>query len=649
MYPTFLSPKFLSSFANKPVSFGYGSMSEFVYNNNYSRLKDDGQKEVWAETIERVVGGTMAMASNRFAEVNESVDLVPIAEEMYERMFEMKFLAPGRGLWAQGSKIITEKHLYPSLNNCAFVSTSAIQKEGSKPFCFLMDQLMLGLGVGFDTEGANKITIKQPGNTLRFVIPDTREGWVDSLRKLLDAYFYSDFLPLFDYSRIRPAGQPLTIFGGISSGPECLVELHTKVSDLLNNQIGKPISVTLIADICNLIGKVVISGNIRRSSEIALGPSTDEFIQLKDWKVNPGRSGWSWCSNNSVTVRDGDDVDYQKIIENVKVNGEPGIFWLDNARNYSRMNGIPDYKDHKVLGVNPCGEQSLESYEICCLVEIFPSRHDNYEDFLKTLTAAHYYAKTVTLGKSNWSESTEVIHRNRRIGCSLTGVVQFVERMGIETLKSWCEGGYRHLKDCDKILSDQFQIPMSIKLTTVKPSGTVSLLAGATPGICYPIANYYIRRVRISNNSPFIPKLKSLGYNVEADVNNKDITSVIEFPIAVSSSIPTTDKVDVEKKFELAALMQSFWSDNQVSTTVDFRADESDKLHSLILEYKDKLKSISFLQQFDYSSAPYPQMPYEPISEQTYGEIVSRIKKGSLTTIVDAVDVQFCDGDRCLV
>lgn len=72
----------------------------------------------------------------------------------YDRIFNMKFLPPGRGLWAMGSPITEDRQLYAALNNCAFVSTSNLRDGPARPFCFLMDAAMLGVGVGFDTAGA---------------------------------------------------------------------------------------------------------------------------------------------------------------------------------------------------------------------------------------------------------------------------------------------------------------------------------------------------------------------------------------------------------------------------------------------------------------------------------------------------------------
>jgi ribonucleoside-triphosphate reductase (thioredoxin) len=242
----------------------------------------------------------------------------------------------------------------------------------------------------------------------------------------------------------------------------------------------------------------------------------------------------------------------------------------------------PDYLDYRAKGGNPCLEQTLESYEMCCLVETFPSRHETKEDFLQTLKIALTYAKTVTLGPTHWPQSNAIMLRNRRIGTSLSGIAQFIANNGLHTLKDWCEDGYFHLKRCDESLSEKFGIPLSIKLTCIKPSGTVSLLAGSTPGMHFPESRFYIRRVRISNTSELLEPIRQAGYKIEKTVGNEESSVVVEFPIDTgdggprnclyslsSLSLPSPvvrvlDSVTMWEQLGLAAFLQRYWADNQV-------------------------------------------------------------------------------------
>ena len=648
-----LSENFVNKYKRKKAPFGFNGLGELVYMRTYSRIKDDGKNERWWETVQRVVEGTYSMQKNHIDNYQlgwNAWQAQKSAQEMYDRIFNMKFLPPGRGLWAMGTPITEEKNLYAALNNCAFVSTSTLKEDYSKPFCFLMDASMLGVGVGFDTKGANEIVVKginKSRNKEVFEIPDTREGWVESLRLLLESYFHGTSAIDFDYSKIRIAGEPIKGFGGVSSGPEPLKEVHDDIRKVLEGNSSEPITVTTIVDIMNLIGKCVVAGNVRRTAEIVFGdPNSEEYLDLKNYKVNPHREMYGWTSNNSIFAELG--MDYTEAAKRIVDNGEPGFAWLENMRHYSRMKNGGDNKDHRVAGGNPCLEQSLESYELCCLVETFPNNHDSLEDYQRTLKYAYLYAKSVTLGRTHWSDTNRVMLRNRRIGCSVSGVAQFVTNRGLDEFKNWLENGYDVIQDWDKVYSDWFAIPKSIKTTSVKPSGTVSLLAGATPGLHYPESRFYLRRVRLSVNSELIEPLKKAKYKIEPAFGSEDSTLVVEVPVDVGEGIRTASELSIWEQFSLAAFMQRHWADNQVSCTVTFDPEtEANEIAPALNYFQYHLKGISLLPRHDYGA--YKQMPYESINEKEYNKQVKKLKNLTFGVIKneEAEIDKFCNNDTC--
>lgn len=1014
-----LSKGFIFHYKDKIPPFGFNGLGELVYMRTYSRIKPDNTKEKWYETVERVVNGTYNMQKEWMISQNlgwNELEKQKEAKEMYDCIFHMKFLPPGRGLWTHGTKITEERRLFAALNNCAFVSTENIDKlkYPSEPFCFLMDASMLGVGVGFDTKGKNKITIKNPKpNNKKFIIPDSREGWVESLKLLLDAYFLSLPLPEFDYSSIRKEGEPIKGFGGVSSGYKCLESLHKSINEILNSNINKQISPRIITDIMNLIGKCVVSGNVRRSAEIAFGEYDDEeFINLKNYEKNPERLPFGWASNNSIFAKLG--MNYHNIAERIKNNGEPGLMFLENMQNYGRMNGVKDTSDYRVKGGNPCVsgntwtmtkngpkliknlinngqqdviingksykttdngffytgnkityklstnegyevvatdnhqiktvdrdwvelsklkngdkivimnhkdilpwngkgtkeegyllghligdgtfnnnqailsvwgdenitprnyiynilnkmdhrsdwkgwsnikerheyrirsvaltqlakdydiiqgnkyitdkieegsyefyigilqglfdtdgsvqgdtnkgisvrlsqanfellqrvqrmlnrlgiystiykraecskhllpdgkegnnlydckelyeliitksamilfndkigfiqedkknklidkiatykktvyksksyaivskiekighedvydctvpemtafdangiyvhnclEQSLESYELCCLVEVIINNNNSLEEFLKTLKYAFIYAKTVTLGSTHWEQTNKILKRNRRIGTSMTGITQFIAKNGIHTLKNWCETGYDFLKNFDTKISEEFTIPKSVKITSIKPSGTVSLLAGATAGVHFPESRFYIRRMRLDNKSELIEPLKNAGYKIEIDHYAPETTMVVEIPVDVGENVRTLDNVTMWEQLALVSFMQRYWSCNQVSATITFdKEKEGDQIPFALDYYQYSLKGISFLPRLKQGQTIYPQQPYEKINENIYNNIIENIKPINFNIKVEDVEKElykepsdkFCSNDKCMI
>ena len=648
-----LSENFVSKYKRKKAPFGFNGLGELVYMRTYSRIKDDGKNERWWETVQRVVEGTYSMQKNHIDNYQlgwNAWQAQKSAQEMYDRIFNMKFLPPGRGLWAMGTAITEEKGLYAALNNCAFVSTKTIKEDYAKPFCFLMDASMLGVGVGFDTKGAGEIIVKgvnQDRTEEIFKIPDTREGWVESLRLLLESYFHGTAHVDFDYTQIRDEGEPIKGFGGVSSGPEPLKEVHEDIRKVLEENSGNPITITTIVDIMNLIGKCVVAGNVRRTAEIVFGdPDSEEYLDLKNYKVNPHRDQYGWTSNNSIFAELG--MDYTDVCKRIVDNGEPGLAWLENMRTYSRMKNGGDNKDHRVAGGNPCLEQSLESYELCCLVETFPNNHDSLEDYQRTLKYAYLYAKTVTLGRTHWSDTNRVMLRNRRIGCSVSGVAQFITSRGLDELQNWLENGYDTIQDWDKQYSDWFAVPKSIKTTSVKPSGTVSLLAGATPGLHYPESRFYIRRVRLSNHSELLEPLKKAGYKIEPAFGSEDTTMVVEVPVDVGEGIRTAAELSIWEQFSLAAFLQRHWADNQVSCTATFNPEtEAEQLPYVLNYFQYRLKGISLLPRHELGA--YKQMPYESIDEKEYDKQIKKLGKLTFGVIKneEAEIDKFCNNDSC--
>jgi ribonucleoside-triphosphate reductase len=642
-----LSDTFIEQYSAREVP--WGPLGYVTFKRTYARRLSEFDdtatgSEEWFQTCRRVIEGMFDMQKQHVyklgLEWNDN-KAQKTAKDAYDRLFTLKWTPPGRGLWMMGTKFVNERTA-AGLFNCAFRSTKEINTKGGYLFSWMMDALMLGIGVGFDTLGAGTLVVQKPEFTNEnFVIDDSREGWVQSVKVLLNGFLFGAKVPNFDYSAIRPYGALIRGFGGTSSGSGPLKELHDSLSELYTERTGKQITSVDIVDTENLIGRCVVAGNVRRSAALALGNHEDfEYLQMKNDSEKLAHHRWG--SNNSFHAIVGQDYTWHA--EQSQKNGEPGYIWLDNARTRGRFADPPRDDDKNVMGFNPCVEQQLEDAELCCLVETFPAKHETYDDYLATLKIAYLYGKTVTLANTHWAETNAKMLKNRRIGLSQSGVVQSFNKFGRRAMLDWCDRAYEHVKELDAEYSDWLCIPKSVRMTSIKPSGTVSLLNGSTPGIHYPEDEYYIRRIRFAADSDMLPALATAGYVIEPDHYSPN-TMCVEFPVHEEHFVKGKREITMWEQLEIAAQYQHYWADNSVSITVTFKPEEAADIKTALEMYETRLKAVSFLR---YEETGYVQAPYEPIDEEEYKEMSKGITPVSrFVTNEGGVGTKFCDSTHC--
>jgi len=660
-------------------NFGFNGLGEVVFRRTYSR-----DNESWNDVVIRVIEGVMSIRKEHFVRNSlywNDEDWQTYAKDLALSLFKMEWLPPGRGLWMMGTEFVYKRGS-SALNNCSATDTLDDLVHSAE---WTMDCLMNGVGVGFTTNWRGSAKLPNKEDYEIFVISDSREGWVNSLIKLICSYvesakYGSNKYPKFDYSLIRLAGTSIKGFGGLSSGPEPLRKMHERIESYLDNFCNgeiiieqyekespfsgkrhkfvksKPYKHTrLIADIFNAIGACVVAGNVRRSAEICLGDVEDEeFVNLKNYDINPERGEIGWMSNNSVVLRSKDDYEdfsyIPEIARRIKDNGEPGMINLYNIQKFGRYG--KELPDNASL-VNPCGEIALENFELCNLAEVFPPRCDNPERFNNALRFATFYASTVSLLPTHRSETNAVIARNRRIGVSISGVAQWASgelnsewgEMNYTKMTKFLRDGYKIVKNTNIELAKMAGVPASVRVTTVKPSGSISLLAGVTSGVHYPVSRFAIRRIRIGKDSPLVPSLQEAGVPNEDD-SYSDNTLVFSFAIDHGNVRPC-DEVSPWEQFSLVATMQRCYADNCVSATIYFdKEKDGPDVEKMLAMYIPILKSVSML---PHSGHGYVQAPYEPITEEKYHELKDSYKLPDFNKVTNNVPIgsKFCTSDFC--
>jgi ribonucleotide reductase alpha subunit len=620
----------------------FSTVGYITYKRTYARRLNEADPasptEEFEDTVNRVVNSTETQLKVGFTDEEK--------QRLKKYLMELKGTVAGRFLWQMGTDTVGRLGL-ASLQNCAFT----VINEPVRPFTWAMDMLMLGSGVGYNIQRKNIEKIpavntdfvrptRVDSNDADFIVPDSREGWVQLLGKTLKAAFLSDKKNTFTYSTVlvRGKGSPIKGFGGTASGAEDLCWGIEKISEVLEKRAGKQLRPIDALDMMNIIGAVVVAGNVRRSAQIAIGDADDvEYLLAKRWDMGNIPS-WRAMSNNSVVCNDIKDL-HEYFWDGYEGKGEPyGLINLRLSRKIGRL-GDTNYPDPDVEGYNPCAEQSLAAYETCCLAEVWLSNIESYDEFVDVCKILYRINKHSLALPCHLDETADIVHKNMRMGIGITGVLQASEEQ-----KSWLETAYEELREFDKEYSAKHGFPESIKLTTVKPSGTLSLLPGVTPG-CHPAyAQYMIRRIRISADHALVNVCREHGYPVEYQQNfdgsEDHSTVVVSFPFAYPDGTVLANQMTAISQLEVVKWLQEVWSDNSVSCTVYYRKEELPEIKKYLAKnYKNNHKSLSFLLHSDHG---FKQAPFEEITKEAYDELVSKT-----TLITKIAEASFDGGDEC--
>jgi ribonucleoside-triphosphate reductase len=510
-------------------------------------------------------------------------------------------------------------------SNCYYTNIETIED-----FEFLFDHLMLGGGVGFSVErskvyefpkvrGGVQIS-HQRSNDADIIVPDSREGWKRLLHAVLKSYLYTGRSFTYSTILVREFGAPLKTFGGTASGPGALIDGIADICKVMENRIGKKLRSVDVLDIANIIGRIVISGSSRRSAQIAIGDPDDVlFLRAKNWGTG-NVPGWRANSNNSIYA-DGFEEIPDELWKGYDGSGEP--YGLLNRRLARSMGRLGEKKmDRSIEGFNPCAEIALADGESCNLSTIFLPNVESYDQFVEISRLLYLCQKTIAGMKYPYAKTNRIVAKNRRIGQSITGMLQASEEQ-----ISWLNPAYGALHDLDAEYSKAIGVPTSVRLTTVQPSGTLSLLPGVTPGIHPAYARYYIRRVRFGAADPLVDACRARGYNVVPDMGldgREDHTKwVVEFPAESPEGAILAKDMTAVQQLEWVKKAQTDWADNAVSVTVYYRREELSEIKEWLRKnYDNSVKSVSFLLHSDHN---FPLAPYEEIDEKTYHSMVSGI------------------------
>lgn len=604
-------------------------MSDVVVHMKYAKYKDEeNRREVWSEIVQR----NMQMHIDHYPHLEIRI------REVYQMVFDKKVLPSMRSMQFGGAPIeLAHNRIY----NCAYMPISHIDA-----FSEMMFLLLGGTGAGFSVQWRHvaQLPVVRGCKTeaRKFLVGDSIEGWADAVKVLVESHFLGKERVRFDLRDIREKGARLVTSGGKAPGPEPLKECLLNVNEVLLRHQGNRLSPLAAYDICCYIADAVLAGGIRRAATICLFDKDDEgMLQAKTgefYKYHPQRQR----SNNSMVLERGkvSEEEFRNVMHIIKENntGEPGVYWSNN----------PDW------GTNPCCEVGLQAYQFCNLVDINMSDIKSVEDFYGRCAAAAFIA-TLQAGytdfhylRSVWKEKME---EEYLIGVGQTGIAS------IDVSEEVLQNGAHIVKRYNRTTAEQIGISPAARTTTVKPSGTSSIVLGCSSGVHAWHGEFYIRRVTIMENESIFKYLK----NAIPELLEESITNRGTWFLTVPQKAPVGAALRSESMLTLLERVKKYnisWvraghveGDNthNVSCTISVKDDEWEQLTDWMWTNRDTYNGIAVL---PYWGGTVPQMPFEDCTEERYNELVKHLREIDLTMVIEEKDNTTlaselaCSGDK---
>ncbi len=607
-------------------------LSDIVVYNKYAKyLPSKQRRETWDELVTR----NKEMHQGKFPQLKEEI------EDVYKMVYDKKVLPSMRSLQFAGKPI--------DINNSRIFNCSYLPIDDWRAFSEVMFLLLSGCGVGYSVQKhhVEKLPeIRIPRKTRRFLVGDSIEGWADSVKVLMKSYFgITAARPIFDFRDIRPKGAELITVGGKAPGPEPLKECLFQIQKVLDRKKdGEQLSPIEAHDIICHIADAVLSGGIRRAALISLFDLHDnEMLTSKHgawWELNPQRGR---ANNSAVVIRSKvRKKDFFELWSKIVASnsGEPGIY----------------FSDDKDWGTNPCCEIALRPFQFCNLTEINVSNIESQEDlnkrvkagaFLGTLQAAYtnfHYLRDI------WKRTTE---KDALVGVGMTGIGSGI------VLKYDLEEAAKEAKKTNEEIANILGVKKAARVTTVKPSGTSSLVLGTSSGIHAWHNDFYVRRMRLGKNEALYQYLSQNHPElVEDDFFKPDIQAVVSVPQrapkgAIYRTESPMDLLERTKKFNVEwvkAGHRKGANTNNVSATISVKQDEWDSVGEWMWKNKNTFNGLSVL---PYDNGSYTQAPFEDITEEKFLEMESHLNNIDLKQIIemtdetDLKDQAACAGGAC--
>jgi len=609
-------------------------LSEITTHLKYAKyVPEKNRRETWDELVTR----NKEMHIKKFPKLTEEI------EAAYKYVYDKKVLPSMRSMQFAGKPI--------DINNARIFNCSYLPIDDYRAFSEIMFLLLSGCGVGYSVQTHhidNLPEIRKPLKKKRYLVGDSIEGWADAVRMLMKAYFgIISWAPNFDFRDIRPKGASLITVGGKAPGPEPLKIALIQVQAILDRKSdGDKLTSLEAHDIICHLADAVLSGGIRRAALISLFNLHDnDMLTCKFgnwWETNPQRGR---ANNSAVLLRSKIDkdtfLDLWKKIE-ASNSGEPGFLFTND----------------KDAGTNPCAEINLKANQFCNLCEINASDIETQEEynerakaaaFIGTLQASYtdfHYLRDI------WKKTTE---KEALLGIGMTGIASGA------VFKLDMKQAAKVASEENARIANILGINKAARVTTVKPSGTTSLVLGTSSGIHAWHDDYYIRRIRLGKNEALYNYLSIYHPEMlEDDFFKPEQQSIVSVPQKAPEGA-ITRKESAMDMLERIKTINKNWikpghrkgaNMHNVSATVTIKQDEWDNVGDWLYENREFFTALSFLPE---DLGTYKQAPYETIDKETFEKMVESLHNVDLTKVIEVddntalMDQAACAGGACEV